>query len=138
MSETRLIYFHSPGGTWITVNKNLHYLGLDKDKIVKNTYLRDFILEIMNNTYNDKYKDVDVLVVDEFYSHFFNDDVDSNKFYNVVKELLKQDKIIVMAGHGKIDNLYDLPNEMKKCITEYNLRYDVDIDIELPYTVEYM
>lgn len=124
INEQKLIYFYSPMGTWIRINKNLEDLGLDKNKKVANTYTRDFIDSVFNNTYMEKYKDYDVIFLDEFYDHQI---CDYEAGYEAMKKLIKSGKQIVMAGHGELDSLIEMPEEMKKNISSYNLIYGLDI-----------
>ena len=128
INKQKMIYFYSPNGTWTRINKNLEYLGLDENKKVGNTYTRDFSLEVRNNTYMEKYKDYDVLYLDEFYDHAFGDPDCFRAGYEAMKKLISAGKQIVMAGHEKFDNLYFLPDEMKKEVALYDLKYDLDWD----------
>ena len=136
INKQKLIYFYSPNGTWTRINENLTILGLEKNKLVKNTYLRDFKSKIGNNAYMEYYKDIDVLIIDEFYSHEFNDNITFDVFYEAIKELAENGIQIVMAGHLKMNKLIGMPKEMKKEIVSYNLKYSLKNLLE--YKVEYI
>lgn len=136
INNQKLIYFYSPNGTWTRINKNLEYLGLDKNKKVVNTYTRDFSLEVLNNTYMDRYKDYDVLYLDEFYDFEFGDPDCFKNAYEAMKKLIADGKQIVMAGHGRFEDLRWLPDDMKNEVTLYDLKYDLDWDYN--YNVDYI
>lgn len=136
INKQKLIYFYSLNGTWIRINKNLAMLGLDRNKIVKNTYLRDFKSKIENNIYMDYYNDIDVLIIDEFYSHEFNDNITFDVFYEAIKELVEKGIQIVMAGLLKMNALIGIPKERKKEIVSYKLKYNLKNLLE--YKVEYI
>ena len=127
INNQKLIYFYIPKGTWIRVHKNLEILGLDKNKKIRSTYTRNFVDSVKNNNYKEKYEQYDVLYLDEFYDHEFDDRDVSNACYNIMKELIDDEKQIVMAGHGKLDSLVSMPIDIKKRIVSYNLLYGLDI-----------
>ena len=126
INNQKLIYFYSPMGTWTRINKNLIHLGLDKNKKIGNTYARDFIWEVKNNTYKKKYKNIDVIYLDEFYDFEFDNEELFAKSYDVMKELIESGKQIVMAGHNELDTFNLMPEEMKKNIISYDLIYGLD------------
>lgn len=113
INEQNYIYFYSPGGTYTRINKNLKYLGLDKNKKVCNTYTRNFNWSVKENTYEKKYKKYDVIYLDEFYDY----SIDYEICYKALEELVNEGKRIVMAGYGDLNSLVEMPEEMKKTNT---------------------
>ena len=136
INNEKLIYFYSPNGTWTRINKNLEYLGLDKNKKIANTYARHFSLEVLNNTYLDRYKEYDVIYLDEFYDFVFRSSDCFKNAFDAIKKLIEVGKQIVMAGHEKIEDLRWLPDDMKKEVALYDLKYDLDWDYN--YKVNYI
>lgn len=132
INKQNFIYFYSPDGTYTRINKNLEYLGLDKNKKVCNTYTRNFSRAVEKNTYKKKFKNYDVIYLDEFYDY----EINYETCYKVLKELIWEGKQIVMAGHGDLDSLVKMPEEMKKQIISYDLKYDLDWDYT--YKVKYI
>lgn len=129
INSQKYIYFYSPNGTWTRINSNLYYLGLNKNKKICNTYARDFDWSVRDGSYNDKYSNYDVIYLDEFYDH----EIDYDLCYKVLQEFVNAGKQIVMAGHGNLDSLVNMPDDMKKRITSYDLIYELDIDTNIEY-----
>ena len=125
INKQMYIYFYSPNGTWTRININLEHLGLEKNKKIANTYYRDFIANVDNNTYKEKYNDYDVIYLDEFYDWEAHGNDSINSSYNAMKELVKSGKQIVMAAHGDIKNS-NFPDELKNNVTVYQLNYELD------------
>lgn len=136
INDEKLIYFCSPNGTWVQINKNLKALGLDTNKVVKNTYLRYFINSVINDDYLDMYKNIDVLVIDEFYENIIENNIGYEKCFEVFNQLTKQGKQIVMAGHNQLKEFYNMPSEFMSLISNYDLRYDLKVNLD--YEVEYI
>ncbi len=130
------IYFYSPYGTWTRIHKNLEYLGLNKNKKIGSTYTREFVEEVINNNYIEKYKNYDVLYLDEFYDRVFTNKDIFTKCYNAMKELIKSGKQIVMASHFEFEKHSLPPNEMRKEVISYNLNYDLGLDKNIKYIDE--
>lgn len=132
INTQKYIYFFSPDGTWTRINKNLEYLGLDKNKKIANTYTKDFDLSVRENTYKNKYGNYDVIYLDEFYDF----EIDYELCFKIFEEFVAQGKQIVMAGHGDLDSLKQMPLQMKKQVKSYDLKYDLDWDYS--YSIDYI
>lgn len=123
INKAKMIYFYSPGGTWIVVDKNLYYLGLDKTKTIKTCKMLNLKFDILNGKYKNKYCDIDVLIIDDFYSYHFEKGLTFEYFYEVIKYFNKNNILVVMAGHGKLDSLKGMPIKMKEEIISLDLIY---------------
>src|SRR5574344_2134775 len=107
INSQKYIYFYSPNGTWTRINSNLYYLGLNKNKKICNTYARDFDRSVRDGSYKDKYSNYDFIYLDEFYDH----EIDYDLCYKVLQEFVNAGKQIVMAGHGNLDSLVNMPDD---------------------------
>ena len=134
INSQKYIYFYSPMGTWIRVNKNLEYLGLNNNKRICNTLTNNFTMSVKNNTYHNKYKDYDVIYLDEFYDN----NIDFDLCYKVLQKFVNNGKQIVMAGHGTLESLVKMPKEMKKQVVSYNLMYDLDWNDDYSNSIKYI
>lgn len=137
INDIKFIYFYSQNGTWTRIHKNLEHLGLNKNKKIGSTYARNFVDKAKKNTFIEKYKDYDVLYLDEFYDYEFDNEEIFNKCYIAMKELIENGKQIVMASHSEFEK-HSLPSEeMKKEITSYDLNYNLGLDVNIKYIDEW-
>ncbi len=121
INSQKYIYFCCPMGSWVRINNNLDHLGLSNIKRICNTLTIDFNKSLMENTYQEKYIDYDVIILDEFY----DGNIDYELFLKALPKFAKE-KQIVMAGHGTLESLKEMPGEFKRQIKCYDLLYDLD------------
>lgn len=132
INNQKLIYFYSPYGIYTRINKNLELFGLDSNKKVCNIQTETFNMAVRDNKYIEKYKEYDVIYLDEFYDIF----IESNNFFDVIRECISLGKQIVMAGHDDLDFVKSIPKDIRKQINLYDLNYDIDWSYD--YKIDYI
>ena len=127
INKAKYIYFYSPFGTSARIILNLKHLGLDQCKRIRSVYA-PIVSDSLEKDYSlDKYKDLDVLYLDEFYENRFNTEL----IYKFLKELSDLGIQIVMASHDKVDKLINMPKGIKDELLSLDLDYSIKTDVDI-------